>query len=357
MPLKKDLGQWISHFKDSDAPQFKGKSEEERKNMALAAYRAKYGSLNEAYTQATNNELASYIGILQNQIGAEKDPKKLAMLKQDLEDVKNELNSRKQVKKEDATAEEEDKFHRDLDKLVHKTFGHSSDEKKKEMKEQAKPDFLDIDKDSDKKEAMKKAVKDAAIKKAMKKVSEIVVTDDAEKAEDIANKTGEEVKVVKKGTIKEGREYDYEGKMAQAQLLSIVKNARDLFNMIGKDTQLKSWVQSKLTKAEDYLDSVRTYLEGESISTTVPAMFENERIKDDEGSSLNIGDVVKGGDGKIYQVTFSASEGKPSLVPFDLKKRKIVTLRDKIYFDSDSTVPKRLNKVMDYSATKGGFMN
>lgn len=30
-----------------------------------------------------------------------------------------------------ATGEEEDQFHRDLDKLVHKTFGHSSDEKKK----------------------------------------------------------------------------------------------------------------------------------------------------------------------------------------------------------------------------------
>jgi len=32
---------------------------------------------------------------------------------------------------EDASGEEEDEFHRKLDKLVHKTFGHSSDEKKK----------------------------------------------------------------------------------------------------------------------------------------------------------------------------------------------------------------------------------
>jgi hypothetical protein len=38
--------------------------------------------------------------------------------------------------KEGASAKEEDKFHRELDKLVHKTFGHSSDEKKdKEMNE------------------------------------------------------------------------------------------------------------------------------------------------------------------------------------------------------------------------------
>ena len=32
---------------------------------------------------------------------------------------------------EDASSDEEDEFHRKLDKLVHKTFGHSSDEKKK----------------------------------------------------------------------------------------------------------------------------------------------------------------------------------------------------------------------------------
>ena len=36
---------------------------------------------------------------------------------------------------EDASPDEEDEFHRKLDKLVHKTFGHSSDEKKKKKKE------------------------------------------------------------------------------------------------------------------------------------------------------------------------------------------------------------------------------
>lgn len=35
---------------------------------------------------------------------------------------------------EDASSDEEDEFHKKLDKLVHKTFGHSSDEKKKEKK-------------------------------------------------------------------------------------------------------------------------------------------------------------------------------------------------------------------------------
>ena len=42
-----------------------------------------------------------------------------------------------QYKKEDASGHEEDKFHRDLDKLVHKTFGHSSDEKKAKKKKKS----------------------------------------------------------------------------------------------------------------------------------------------------------------------------------------------------------------------------
>src|SRR5210317_1138777 len=41
----------------------------------------------------------------------------------------------KALQKEDYTKKDVDKFHTKLDKLVHKSFGHSSDEKKKEMKE------------------------------------------------------------------------------------------------------------------------------------------------------------------------------------------------------------------------------
>lgn len=347
MPLKKDLGQWISHFKDSDAPQFKGKSEEQRKNMALAAFRKKYGSLNEAYENITNNELASYVGVLQNEIGAEKNPKKLAMLKQDLEDVKNELKKRKTLKEQEDPV---DTITMDIP-LFLRMLEYSREDASQDM------DLHDV---TEKANALgkEKGILSMEDYEAITggEVTEVVVTDDADKAEDIANKTGEEVKVVKKGTIQEGREYDYEGKMAQAQLLSIVKNSRDLFNMIGKDDQLKSWVQSKLTKAEDYLDSVRTYLEGESLTSTAPVVVQEDKVRDEEGTNLNIGDVVKAGDGRIYQIIFSYSENKPFLVPFDLKRRKPTTLRTKVYFDSGDLITKKLNKIMDYSATKGGFM-
>ena len=42
------LGAWIDDFKKSDAPQFQGKSDEEKKNMAIAAFTGAGGKLDEA---------------------------------------------------------------------------------------------------------------------------------------------------------------------------------------------------------------------------------------------------------------------------------------------------------------------
>ena len=62
-------------------------------------------SLEEA-SNSTANELAAYIGVLQNEINAEKDPKKLKMLKQDLEDTKEELAKAREAKKTKSGMEE-----------------------------------------------------------------------------------------------------------------------------------------------------------------------------------------------------------------------------------------------------------
>lgn len=163
-----------------------------------------------------------------------------------------------------------------------------------------------------------------------------------------------------KHPILEVREYDYEGQMAKSQLISIVKNAKSLFDTIGDKTQLQSWVQSKLTKAEDYLNAVARYIEGESISNTAPLMVNNEPARDDEGTVLNIGDVVRAADGGIYQAIHSYSEGRPFLTPFDLKKRKTTNLKERHYFDNISedgmSITKKMYKVMAHNQTKGGFV-
>lgn len=74
---------------------------------------------------------------------------------------------------------------------------------------------------------------------------------------------------------------DYEGGMAKSQMLKMKKYAMALCDMIEDETQLESWVQSKLTKASDYMSSVYHYLD-------------YQRTKNlDEASSRVIGNLPK----------------------------------------------------------------
>jgi len=54
---------------------------------------------------------------------------------------------------------------------------------------------------------------------------------------------------------------DEEGAMAKRQLHDMERYARELSEMLNDTTQLEAWVQSKLTKAADYLKTVKHYVE------------------------------------------------------------------------------------------------
>tara|TARA_R110002073_G_scaffold181137_1_gene339444 strand:- start:46 stop:420 length:375 start_codon:yes stop_codon:yes gene_type:complete len=56
-------------------------------------------------------------------------------------------------------------------------------------------------------------------------------------------------------------EIDHEGEMAKRQLYNMEKYASELSAMLSDTTQLESWVQAKLTKAADYLKTVKHYVE------------------------------------------------------------------------------------------------
>jgi hypothetical protein len=56
-------------------------------------------------------------------------------------------------------------------------------------------------------------------------------------------------------------EFDEEGAMAKRQLHDMEQYARELSEMLSDTTQLESWVQAKLTKAADYLKTVKHYVE------------------------------------------------------------------------------------------------
>jgi hypothetical protein len=73
---------------------------------------------------------------------------------------------------------------------------------------------------------------------------------------------------------------DDESSMAKAQLRSIQSNASKMMDLLGDNDQLDAWVQAKLTKAEDYLDSVAGYTESEKHQdqdTRIVALALNEK--------------------------------------------------------------------------------
>lgn len=55
-------------------------------------------------------------------------------------------------------------------------------------------------------------------------------------------------------------EYDREGDMAKDDLRTIDSAARELYDILKSDENLPEWVQAKITKAADYIDTVRDYL-------------------------------------------------------------------------------------------------
>lgn len=64
----------------------------------------------------------------------------------------------------------------------------------------------------------------------------------------------ESISIVDKG------EYDREGDMAREQLHTAADAARELHDILDSDENLPEWVQSKITKAMDYLDTARDYM-------------------------------------------------------------------------------------------------
>jgi hypothetical protein len=95
-------------------------------------------------------------------------------------------------------------------------------------------------------------LKEIIKKKLTKKQEKIDVNNDGQI-------NGKDFKLLRsKKAVKE--ELDYEGEMAKSELRNIIQNAQELMNSLDDDTQLEAWVQSKLTKANDYLNSVTQYL-------------------------------------------------------------------------------------------------
>jgi hypothetical protein len=80
-----------------------------------------------------------------------------------------------------------------------------------------------------------------------------------------------------------------EAQMARADLYRGAKNAMKLFQMVQDGQQLEGWVQAKITKAADYLDSVYHYMEYQAkfgqggVATSLDDITSDAQIKTKQG--------------------------------------------------------------------------
>ena len=99
-PVKKEKGlnqAQIEGDEETDAMIAKAEREREEEEGIKGGFGIQ-DPLEESYKDFSNNELASYVGTLKNELNAEKDPKKVDLIKKDLEHVKAELEQRKKTK-------------------------------------------------------------------------------------------------------------------------------------------------------------------------------------------------------------------------------------------------------------------
>jgi len=96
-------------------------------------------------------------------------------------------------------------------------------------------------------------------------------------------KLQEEVREGITDTANDPGEYDQEGDMARQDLATAANAAEELRSILDSDENLPEWVQSKITKAVDYLDTVRDYMKSKDNTVTEtkvkPTEFVNKNPK------------------------------------------------------------------------------
>ena len=80
-----------------------------------------------------------------------------------------------------------------------------------------------------------------------------------------------------------------EGKMAKYDAKEIAEDAVAVFKMIDKDMDLPEWLEAKITKSADYMNSVKDYLTHHMKSDDSDNENKNNRSSNNNSSSSNDG--------------------------------------------------------------------
>jgi hypothetical protein len=257
--LSKDAkaGDYISDFVHSTNPKFDGKSKKERINMALGAYydtHKKKDGVSEEVEQIEerNKQNAMMRKTMDASRGARyklNNPVPDAEPEHKTAQAHNKAIGRA-LRNEDKMTTTKDK----AGKLV--SFKYEGDWKKSTEKKEGSGKAANLAGQAMQK--MAKANEQAPVapvpdRKYIKGTPE-------NKALKAARKPINGMPTNKIKEAKDPAEYDQEGDMAKTQLRSIKYHADELHEMLSDNDNLPEWVQSKLTLAQDYLQTVCDYM-------------------------------------------------------------------------------------------------
>jgi hypothetical protein len=98
--------------------------------------------------------------------------------------------------------------------------------------------------------------------------------------QEVSPEIAEVAQEVEEGIADKG-ELDYEGDMASGQLRVIIDAAVELHNILDEkeDANLPEWVQSKLTLAKEYIDTVRDYMKSEGTEDALDAVKDAQEVE------------------------------------------------------------------------------
>ena len=284
MPLdpKDGIGSYIKDFKKSKAPQFKGKSDKKKRDMAIAAYldakrgpqEAKlagsslklFGQKNRSFSELSMR-LKTKAKVQRALVGPSKKarPDWLRTTGKGAKELDKKAKGLVALKKSDQTKIS----------LAKKALGVNEGSYKVSIA--GLPDmYMDDKTPGALLQKLRKIVKQPSL------IQDVERTTDAKKKKAFRQKaqgrevteykydygTPESVKLMKKITpgqkeAKDPGEYDYEGDMAKTQLRAMIDQAQDLIDMFEDNENLPEWCQNKITKASDYIKDVYSYMEGQ----------------------------------------------------------------------------------------------
>ena len=249
------MGVWIDDFKKSDAPQFKGKSDKERRDQAIAAYlSAKNEQVDEssdAYGKSLEKEKEKRL--------TSNDQDKLARLRRMMDREKTKVAR-------EPKGEYDRKVGSYLKKKYNKEDVELGEETTFEVEVEGLPTmYVKAKSPGEVKANLRKIVKQPSMITGVSRVTDAdmkkVFRDKAQGRDKDDDDLDEAVK-------KDEREYGYEGDMAISQLKTIMRHAEHMMGMLKEDTDLPEWVQSKITLATDYMQTAHDYMMSEMTEGT-----------------------------------------------------------------------------------------